>query len=356
VEPLKDSTDGEISMKRSLIALVTLPIVFSCSVDDQVQPPGNEMAGTGNNNTAGTQAVAGSPATGGGGSGSGGSGNPMAGTSSGGMAGTTAGGMPNTSGSGGSAGSGTAGSAGAGGSAGTGGGGGGGVTIADVVGKFDGFLFVAPCSDGGTGYDCTNGAAVPAPQNSPACSSGSSKTTTMDFAIGGEMGKVYNVTMKVYGIVETKIYQNGMRRAGQTMDASNTGGDFWYVGGTAPNSTYNTYELHVTPKVDGEANDYFLNSRPDSENHSSWALNYSATIAVPGGGKINFRVFDSNCRQIMNCGPGAGSGTCQAPRNLDLNNTDPKPPASFMQPFTGGAPNGATGQWVYIDVTKVEAR
>jgi hypothetical protein len=58
----------------------------------------------------------------------------------------------------------------------------------------------------------------------------------------------------------------------------------------------------------------------------------------------------------MNCGPGAGSGTCQAPRSLNLDSTDPKPPASFMQPFVGGAPNGATGQWLYIDVTKVEAR
>lgn len=331
-------------MKGSLVALVSLPFVCSCGVED-IQQPGN-VAGT-SNTAAGAEAVAGSPATGGGGgAGIGGSAEPMAGTPStdGGMAGTGMEGMP-TGGAGGSAGSDTG-----------GGGGMGGPTIADVVGKFDGMLFVAPCSDGGTAYDCTNGAAVPAPQNSPSCASGSPKTTTMEFPIGGEMGKTYNVTMKVYGVVETKIYQNGMRRAGTVMEASNTGGDFWYVGGTAPNTQYSTYELHVTPQVAGEANDYFLNSRPNTENHSSWALNYSATIAVPGGGMIDFRVYDSDCRQMKNCGPDGGGNTCRAPRSLDLSGTEPKPPATFMQPFVGGAPQNATGQWVYIDVTKVEAR
>jgi hypothetical protein len=50
---------------------------------------------------------------------------------------------------GGSAGSGTGGSAGTGGSGGSGGSSG--VTIADIVGKMDGFLFIAPCGDGCAG-------------------------------------------------------------------------------------------------------------------------------------------------------------------------------------------------------------
>lgn len=346
-------------MNRSALALLALPIAFSCGVDDQTQPPGNQVGGT-SSTTAGAQAISGSATTGGSGSvagsGTGAAGSAATGGSS--MAGSAAGGVAGgTSGAGGAGGSGGSGGA-AGAAGGTGGSGGGstGPTIADVAGKLDGLLFTAPCSDAGTGFDCTNGAAVPAPQNSPACQSGATKETVMNFPIGGETGKTYNMTFKVYGIVEAKIYQNGMRRAQGAPDPSNTGGDFWYVGGTAPNSTYNTYELHVTPPVAGEANDYFLNSRPDAEGHSSWALNYSATIAVPAGGSVKFRVFDSNCRQIKNCGPGAGSGTCQAPRSLDLSSTDPKPPASFTQPFTGGAPGGATGQWLYIDVTKVEVR
>jgi hypothetical protein len=347
-------------MKRLLIASFTLPLVFSCGVEDQTQPPGNTTGGTGVSNAGTSASVAGTPATGGSsgvtaGSSSGGSGagTPAAGGSGGTQSG---GGMAGAGPAGGSAGSGTGGSAGTGGSGGSGGSSG--VTIADIVGKMDGFLFIAPCGDGGTGYDCLNSAAVPAPQNSPTCNNQQPKTTTIDFPIGGDAGKTYDVTVHIYGVVEAKNYQGGMRRDGNNMNASATGGDFWYTGGTAPNSTYNTYEFHVTPAVAGAANDYYLNSRNGSgEGHESWGLNYSATFPVTGGGKLNFKVYDSNCRQIMNCGPGTGSSTCAAPRSLDLSATEPKPPASFTQPFIGGAPGGkATGQWVYIDVTGVVAK
>jgi hypothetical protein len=348
-------------MNRSLVAWFALPLVFSCTVDDQAQPPGNEVGGT--SGAAGTTAsTGGSTSTGGSASSAGtsttGGSSPTAGTTStGGSSGGAAAGSSNA-GSGGSGGA-AGGTGGAGGATGGSGGSGGsaGPSIADVVGKLDGFLFAAPCGDGGTGYDCLNSAAVPAPQNSPSCQNQQPKTTSMDFAIGGEAGKIYDVTVHVYGVVESKNYQGGTRRDGNNMNASSTGGDFWYEGGTAPNSTYNTYEFHVTPKVDGAKNDYFLNSRNGSgEGHESWALNYTATFPVTGGGKLNFTVFDSNCRQIMNCGPGTGSSNCAAPRQLDLSATDPKPPGSFTQPFVGGAPNGATGQWVFLDVTAVVAR
>ena len=357
-------------MKRSLLTASLLPaclipVLIGCSADDLVQPPGNGgapassggMASTTGGETTSTSGSGGMSGTSGG-STSGGS----AGTSTGGASGGTggaSGGAP-TAGSGGSGGSAGAsgGSAGAGGAAGgTGGAGGGGNLISTVAGKLDGFLFIAPCGDGGTGYDCLNSAVVPAPQNSPACQNQQPKNTTVDFAIGGESGKVYDVTVHVYGVVEAKNYNGGTRRDGNNLNASATGGDFWYTGGTAPNSTYNTYELHVTPKVDGAANDYFLNSRNGSnEGHESWGLNYTATFPVTGGGKLNFRVYDSNCRQIMNCGPGTGSSTCKAPRTIDLAATDPKPPASFTQPYVGGAPAGAYGQWVFIDVTNVVAK
>lgn len=348
-------------MKRSLIALFTLPIVFSCGTEDLAQPPGNTSAGTGTSGgspaAAGTATTAGTPATSAGSSsgGSGSAGTPAAGGAS---AGTSTGGMAGTGTAGGMAGSGTSGSAGTGTSGSGGSGGGGGVTIADIAGKLDGFLFVAPCGDGGTGYDCLNSTAVPAPQNSPACNNQQPKTTTIDFPIGGEAGKIYDMTVHVYGVVEAKNYQGGMRRDGNNLNASATGGDFWYVGGTAPNSTYNTYELHVTPAVAGAAaNDYFLNARNGSnEGHESWGLNYTATFPVTGGGKLNFKIYDSNCRQIMNCGPGGGSSTCEAPRTIDVGAADPKP-ANFTQPYVGGAPGGkATGQWVLIDVTAVVAK
>lgn len=329
-------------MKRSVLNVCLLPIVLGCGTEDLTQPAGN----------GGLAATGGSMGQTGGAPGAGTGGVPVSssGASSGGSAGAASGGGGGGS-SGGSAGTATAGAGGsaAGGSAGAGGGGN---AIADVAGKLDGFLFIAPCGDNGTGYDCTNSKSIPAPQNSPACADQNPKTTSIDLAIGGDAGKVYDVTLHVYGIVEAKRYQGGMRRDGNNMNASNTGGDFWYVGGSVPNSTYNSYELHVTPKVEGAANDYFLNSRNDTnEGHESWALNYTATIPVTGGGKVNFRVYDSNCRQIMNCGPGTGSSSCKAPRTLDLSVVDPKPPASFSQPLIGEP--SAPGQWVFIDVTAV---
>lgn len=337
-------------MKHSIITLFSLPLIFSCAVDDQVQPSGSAGAGIMNNGGSPTKGGAaatpgGNATTAGATSGGSGAGMPAVGGTS--MGGASTG---STSGAGDAAGSGASGSAGTAGS--------GADSIASIVGKLDGFLFVAPCSDAGTGFDCLNSTAVPPPQNSPTCSNQMPKTTSIDFPIGGATGKIYDVTLHVYGIAEAKNYQGGVRRDGNNMNASATGGDFWYVGGTAPNSTYNTYEFHVTPAVAGAvANDYFLNARNGTgETHESWGLNYTATFPVTGGGKLNFRIYDSNCRQIKNCGPGVGSSTCKEPRTIDLSAADPRPPASFTQPFVGGAPDGATGQWIYIDVTGVVAK
>jgi hypothetical protein len=213
-----------------------------------------------------------------------------------------------------------------------------------IVGDFDGFLYSHPCGDRGTGFDCLGSM----------CSGGSS-TRKQSFTIKGDAAKTYELTFTVRGIVEPKNYSGGKRRA-TGLDASNTGGDMWYEGGTAPRSTYNTYELHVTPKVAGAPNDYFLNARDGStEGHESYALNYMATIKVQGGGTIDFASFDANCRQIMNCGPGRGTTAtgCRAPRTLNLTASVPPAPSSFVQPPRNA--QSAPGQWIFIDVTDVKA-
>jgi hypothetical protein len=216
---------------------------------------------------------------------------------------------------------------------------------ADVVGAFDGFLFTSRCGDGGTGYDCLN--------SLNNCSDGQSTELLRAFPIAGEAGKTYDVTVRIRGIVELKNYNNDTRAAG---NASNADSDpnFWAEGGTIPQSTYNTYELNISPAVAGAANHYLINSRDGSnEDHESWPINLEATFPVQAGGSINFRVFDFNCRQIMNCGPGAGSSTCRAPRRVDLSDADP-PVANFAQPFEG--PAGAFGQWLHFDVVSAVAR
>jgi len=316
-------------MKSSVTVLIlTMATATACSIESPTPPPVVANGGSGGAATAGAGGGAGTATTGG----------------SGGTAGT--GGSSGTAGTGGSGG--TAGTGGSGGTAGTGGSGGtggGGPSIDELVGDFEGYLFTAPCADPGTGFDCTNNGCTD-----------NQKDTIVDFPIAGDAATIYDVTIHVWGIVEAKNYDGGTRRAGDLMDASSTGGDFWYEGGTIPFSSYNTYELHVTPAVDGAANDYFLNARNGSgEDHESWALNYTATFPVQGGGTIKFRVYDSNCRQIKNCGPGAGSSTCAAPRTVNISEADPQP-ADFTQPYVGSAPGGATGQWVLIDVTSVEPR
>jgi hypothetical protein len=303
--------------------------------------------GGGSAGTGGAGQTGGTGGTGTGGTGPGGDGGPGTGDTAGTGTGGTGTGGTGTGGTG-SGGTGNGGTGGTGGSGGTGGGTPGalctGGDCTAIVGNFDGFLYDHPCSDRGTGFDCLGSM----------CSGGTS-TRTQTFTIKGEPDRVYELTIRVRGIVESKNYSGGKRRA-MSLDGSNTGGDQWHEGGTAPNSTYNTYELHVMPKVAGAPNDYFLNSRDGSrEGHESWALNYTATFKVQGGGTINWRSFDANCRQIMNCGAGVGSSStgCRAPRALNLSDATPAVPGSFVQPPKNS--QGAPGQWVHIDVTDVKA-
>jgi hypothetical protein len=260
-----------------------------------------------------------------------------------------------TAGTGGGAG-GTTGTAGAaGGRGGTTGSGGGGTTgsggsgggVANILGAFDGYLFTAACGDGGTGYDCLNNG----------CTNGSPKTVTMDFPVGGTVGANYDVTINVKGVVEAKNYSGCTRAVTGNLVFMASGGNLWCSGGTIPDSTYNTYEINVFSQPTGGTaiGQYRLNARDGtSEQHQSWPLNFNATFRVVGGGRIQWRVYDSNCRQIMNCGPGAGSSTCMAPVTISLAGAMPPAPTSFMQPFRGtGATANAYGQWTFIDVTNI---
>jgi hypothetical protein len=139
------------------------------------------------------------------------------------------------------------------------------------------------------------------------------------------------------------------------MDPGSAGNDLWYEGGTVPLSTYESYELHVTPKVQGAANDYYLNARDGTDEHdgNTWVIDYAASIKVRGGGTITYRTFDSNCAEIMNCGPNSRTAPMCMPRIVDLGQTVPLPPPGFSQPPVNA--QGSPGQWFLIDVTDVRA-
>ena len=298
-------------------------------------------------------------ATGTGGASTGGS-TGAGGVNTGGATGT---GGANTGGSGGKGGSSTGGSTGTGGSlggsTGTGGstatgGAGGAVDLTAVAASFDGQLLEFPCGASHSGYDCDN----------VGCTGGT-VTHTMTYPIKGTTGAIYSMTFNVRGVVEAYAYVGGTRAAGTaSVSQRATNGGLFCSGGTQEPSgsgnDYNTYELDVSPAVAGETNVYYLNSVISSENphtstatqHLTFDINYNATIKVTGGGTLTFKTYDSNCKEVQNCGPTQGN-QCQAPRTVSLAGVTPAAPTSFTQPFQ--MPTGAYGQWVYFDVTSVTA-
>lgn len=300
------------------------------------------MTSSGGRDASGGSSESGSTSRGGSAGTSGSSG--MSGSS--GASGAQQGGGPNGGMGGGGAGGNTA----QGGAAGTTAGGSGGAgSDTTIAGKFDGALITYPCGTSHGGYDCDN----------VGCSN-NQVTHTQMFQLGGDSGKVYNVTFRVRGIVEAYNYVGGERDAGN--DSVKTNPDLFLRGGAPQQSgangyDYDVYELDVAPAVSGSPSTFFLNSVINSENphtssttqHMSFKLDYTKTIKVQGGGTITVKQFDSNCKSIMNCGPTAGN-TCAAPRTIELSDATPAP-SNFMQPYQ--MPSGAYGQWLFFDVTSV---
>jgi len=230
-----------------------------------------------------------------------------------------------------------------------------------VVGTWDGALVQFPCADKRSGYDCSN----------LNCTGGTAtKTTTWTMA--GVAGTVYNVTVRIRGIVEVQAYGypgSGMRDAASASISScpTAGCDLFQRGGTPMASggvsyDYNNYELSVAPGVPTSAsmyNTYYLNSVIMNENphassgitsHLTFPIDYTKTIPVMGNSTVTLKVFDSNCALVQNCGPTSGN-TCVAPRTVPLTGAVPAP-ANFTQPYQGNV-TGAYGQWVHFDVTGV---
>lgn len=326
-------------------------------------PPATSSAGSGGANSSAGE----------GGKSSGGAGNASSAGTGGASAGTTAGGASGAGGSAASAGAGgasggTGGETSTGGSGGNSGGSGGGAPVVDttLVGAWDGALVEYACGNTGSGYDCQQPTiaqctSVIGSDNPPSVLKPSNGAAT-SWTIGGTAGTVYAVTVHVRGVVEVNSYHGGTRDQGDTSILKN--GDLFQQGGTPqvngdPSYDYNTYELDVTPKVDGAANTYFLNSVTDAENphansspttHLTFPIDYTKTIKVQGGGTVKLTVTDSNCTEVQNCGPTSGN-TCASPRSVSLAGSMPAAPASFVQPYQ--QPAGKYGQWVHFDITNV---
>jgi hypothetical protein len=236
-----------------------------------------------------------------------------------------------------------------------------------LVGEWDGALIEFACGNTGSGYDCAQPSGAKCTVASGSTPPGAltpSNGVPTSWTIGGTTGTIYDVTFRLRGIVEVTSYIGGTRDAGDTSILQSQ--DLFQQGGTAqtsggPSFDYNTYELDVTPAVDGAPNVYYLNSVTTNENphannsptsHLSFAIDYTKTIQVAGGGKVSLKVTDSNCTEVQNCGPTSGN-TCAAPRTVALTGSMPAAPTNFVQPFQ--QPSGRYGQWLFFDITAVAA-
>ena len=237
---------------------------------------------------------------------------------SGGAAGTT------TGNGGGAAGTSTGGGGAAGTSAGGGRGGGAGGG-SDIAAPLDGQKWLVPC----TNYTRTFTILTCQDTSPNGCGN---RDDTVTF--GGEAGKVYDVTVRIRGVVEPKKYSSG------TKDPYHEG---FYVGGTPSSSLYNVYMVGVSEPQQS----YYLNAVDHTEAHFAYPIDYTVTIPIAGGAAVRLYASDPDCYPIRNCDPTsvdgpASTGTCYPLVLPDL------PAAEIQQP--------STGQFVVMHVVSVAER
>jgi hypothetical protein len=221
-----------------------------------------------------------------------------------------AGGSPSGSGASGTGASSSVGSGAAGG-----GGSGGGPSPADVL---QGIRYEVPC---GTYYEndevCEN-----FPSGQTSCPAEGNYDFKKTVTFGGDPGTLYDVALRVRGVVEPKIYMGGM-----------SDGTHFYTGGQAAADVYNVYSFDVSSPKEI----YFFNfDEGKGEGHYVFAIDHMKTIRIEGGASIEMIAYDANCSAIRNCQDGTIGPNCVPIVIPDV------PPDT-----------GYNGQFVQIDVVSV---
>jgi hypothetical protein len=346
---------------------------------------GNAGSGTGGSGTTAgaagspTGSMAGTPSTGGS-------------TGSAGSTGTAgSGGSATSGGADGSGGSGTSGgSGGAGGAAGGSGGGGTGPSgdctgdCTAVIGKLDGWANLDPPAqvqppDGIQGAGAKDNVPTAVCANSEQRPDHGVLLKEAHWQLKGPgivKGQNYAVELRIVGVVECKEYES----LGKCPRAANQGRgakyDLWCPGATDPPLTsqpnhYNTDMISVTPESSATTpnlgaqnlgplpaadNWWMFNQCPQgyTQSHKTWQIDFTKTITVPGESWVNYVEFDTNCREILNCGTSDdAAGVCTSHYQLLPDGAVPAPPASITtQPAAPGG--GGFGQWVHFDVKSVK--
>jgi hypothetical protein len=197
------------------------------------------------------------------------------------------------------------------------------------------------CTEQGGTYSCTNPAstlsgkrleqpcfeqlgtaALCGSQTNPTqCKAMGGNVAVRAFTMGGEPGKTYDVSLRIRGVVEPRIYLGGK-------DV----GDHFYVGGMPQTpSGYNAYSIAVS----APAKTYYLNSADSQgELYKIYALDSTQVIPISAGANVTLQVSDSDCAMVKNCQ--SFEGDCAPNVVKDVAPAD-----------------GFKGQFVQVDVVKV---
>ena len=233
--------------------------------------------------------------------------------------------------------SGTGGSSGSGGMPSTGGTSGSGLN--DVASVLDGFVMKQPCLSQSGPRACRTHPAGACPVSEDPTFAGSNPTReTLSF--GGQTGTLYDVTLRVQGIVESKTYRGGR-------DASELATNGFHTAGTVDNARnqHSAYGLRVTAPTGF----YFFNSLGSGDiRHSVFAVDYEATITIQGATPLEVWVSDPNCQALRNCGDPDVPTEC-AP--VDIPDLDPK-----IRQTLGSNPADYDGQFLGFAVKSVTQR
>ena len=214
-----------------------------------------------------------------------------------------------------------------------------GVDANGVASALDGYVMKQPCLSSSGPRACRTQAPGMCPVNEDPMFAGavpSRETLTL----GGTTGTLYDVTLHVQGIVESKAYRGGA-------DASELLTDGFLRQGTVDNAKnqHSAYALRVTAPTGS----YFLNSLgPEAMRHSVFAVDYEATFTVQGGTPLELWISDPNCEALKNCGDPDVPTECNP---VDVPNLDPK-----IRENLGTDPIAYDGQFLGFVVKNVAQR
>jgi hypothetical protein len=165
--------------------------------------------------------------------------------------------------------------------------------IDDAVKNLKGFRYENRCGyvDGHPLSTCTTG---------EVCWPNSTKarfTEKRDIAIGGRAGTVYDVTLRIRGVIEPRDYPTNCTRL--PGGASNTIGVITNCDGFANRAsvTFNVYEF----KIPRPAAVYYFNAVPVHPPHRVDRIDQQFAIKVEGQSAITFTFDDLNGGEIRNC-------------------------------------------------------